>query len=233
MLIQIRDNYTQRLTLATIARVLGRQSAYLGRLFHEEIGVTVHEYITRARIAYGAAHVRSGVKIEAVALDLGYRSKKNFYRQFKRRFGKTPEGYRRAHLGIPERQQVSPGSGGENAPRLPSPRMMIRPTAPTRIAMLVTDDSGCYVGANRTAVAMTLYSVDELRGMSVEQLFPHVSVSASRCRLQLFVPGSVSLPTNTILQTKSAGPLHVHLTSLENVIRQRADQTGVVTLPTK
>jgi YesN/AraC family two-component response regulator len=68
MLEQIQGNYTQRLTLGTLARTLGRQSAYLGRLFREEIGVTVHEYITRARIEYGAAHVRSGVKIEAVAL---------------------------------------------------------------------------------------------------------------------------------------------------------------------
>src|SRR6266850_738700 len=94
MLEQIQRNYTQRLTLAALARTLGRQSAYLGRLFREEIGVTVHEYVTRARMANGAAQVRSGVKIEAVALDLGYRSKKNFYRQFKRRFGMTPDAYR-------------------------------------------------------------------------------------------------------------------------------------------
>jgi AraC-like DNA-binding protein len=35
------------------------------------------------------------VKIEAVALSVGYQSKKNFYRQFKRQFGFTPEQYRR------------------------------------------------------------------------------------------------------------------------------------------
>jgi AraC-like DNA-binding protein len=35
------------------------------------------------------------VKIEAVALELGYQSKKNFYHQFKRRFGATPQAYRR------------------------------------------------------------------------------------------------------------------------------------------
>ena len=36
------------------------------------------------------------MKIEAIALDLGYRSKKHFYRQFKRRFGMTPDVYRHA-----------------------------------------------------------------------------------------------------------------------------------------
>src|SRR3954467_5659466 len=94
MLDEIHQHYAQRLTLSMLARKLERQSAYLGKLFRDEIGVTVHEYVTRARMMYGASLVRSGVKIEAVALDLGYRSKKNFYRQFKRRFGMTPEAYR-------------------------------------------------------------------------------------------------------------------------------------------
>ncbi|HZD84859.1 MAG TPA: helix-turn-helix domain-containing protein [Gemmatimonadaceae bacterium] len=97
MLDEIQRNYNRRLTLGTLARTLRRQSAYLGRLFREEIGVTVHEYITRARMEYGSAHIRSGVKIEAVALESGYQSKKNFYRQFRRRFGMTPEEYRREH----------------------------------------------------------------------------------------------------------------------------------------
>src|SRR3979490_3205511 len=94
MLHQIQRNYTERLTLGTLGRTLGRQSAYLGRLFRDEVGITVHEYVTRARMINGAVQVRSGVKIEAVALELGYRSKKNFYLQFKRRFGMTPEAYR-------------------------------------------------------------------------------------------------------------------------------------------
>ena len=94
MLDEIHQRYNQRLTLAGLATMLRRQSAYLGRLFHDEIGVTVHEYVTRARMVFGATQVRAGVKIEAVSLDLGYRSKKNFYRQFKRRFGMTPEAYR-------------------------------------------------------------------------------------------------------------------------------------------
>src|SRR5215470_10832254 len=97
MLDQIHQNYTSRLTLGTLAKTLERQSAYLGRLFREAMGLSVHEYITRARMMFGAAQVRSGVKVEAVALDLGYRSKKNFYRQFKRRFGVTPEVYRQRH----------------------------------------------------------------------------------------------------------------------------------------
>jgi PAS domain S-box-containing protein len=247
MLDQIHQNYTQRLTLGTLARTLERQSAYLGRLFREEIGVTVHEYVTRARMMFGAAQVRSGVKIEAVALDLGYRSKKNFYRQFKRRFGMTPEAYRynqseaaghdsgappprRRHNGqasadvstsVGNRQ--SQGNRGLNAnpvARLTSlaQQMLVRTFVDSRVAMLVTDDKGCYVGANKAAVAITGYSVDELRGMSAEVLLPQRSNSDTRCRLQILLRASSSLPCNAVLRPKSTRPIHVHLTSVENVL---------------
>jgi AraC-like DNA-binding protein len=110
MLDQIHQNYPQRLTLTTLARRLERQSAYLGKLFRDEIGVTVHGYITRAQMMFGAAQVRSGVKLEAVALDLGYRIKKNFYRQFKRRFGMTPEAYRYHQSDVARDGSVAPAS---------------------------------------------------------------------------------------------------------------------------
>jgi AraC-like DNA-binding protein len=45
------------------------------------------------RLDRASALIRDGVKIEAVALLVGYRSKKNFYRQFKRRFAMTPSAY--------------------------------------------------------------------------------------------------------------------------------------------
>ena len=41
-----------------------------------------------------ATLIKDGMKIDAVALTVGYRSKKNFYRQFRRRFATTPFEYR-------------------------------------------------------------------------------------------------------------------------------------------
>jgi AraC-like DNA-binding protein len=249
MIDQIRRNFTQRLTLGTLSRTLSRQPAYLGRLFHDEMGVTVHEYVTRARMEYGAEHVRSGVKIEAVALESGYQSKKNFYRQFKRCFGMTPEAYRNWH---PEatvnhpaepsrdaqnsqagpsdpsgftsgaaRLKMAPGQISDRASRLIWPaQALTEPTlVGTSIAMLVTDDTGCYVGANDTAVFMTGYSVDELRGLPVEMLFSHLSVSDTRCRLQILLPAVSALSTNAVLRTKSAGPVHVRLMSAKNCLK--------------
>lgn len=86
----IEESYAEPVTLHVLAAALGRQASYLGALFRQETGVSMHEWLTRVRLAHATALIREGVKIEAVALLVGYRSKKNFYRQFKSRFATTP-----------------------------------------------------------------------------------------------------------------------------------------------
>jgi len=246
MLDQIHEHYSKRVTLTTLARRLGRQSAYLGRLFRDEIGMTVHEYITRARVVFGAAQVRCGVKIEAVALDLGYRSKKNFYRQFKRRFGMTPDAYRHAHLeaggpapasGAPPLRQDRSASRVLTLVRRPnllardraqstalvvpsaaSSQRMVRALLSQRIAMLATDETGRCVAANEAAVSISGYSVDELRGMPADNLFASGIGSDPGSHLHILLPISSSLPANAVFRTKSAATVQVHLTGAENLL---------------
>jgi len=95
MLDEIDRDYADIVTLRTLGAVIGRQPAYLGHVFRTALGVTVHERMTRVRLDRAAEMIKAGIKIEAVSLTVGYRSKKNFYRQFKRYFGTTPAGYRR------------------------------------------------------------------------------------------------------------------------------------------
>jgi AraC-like DNA-binding protein len=94
MLDVINTHYADAITLQTLSVRIGRQPAYLGRLFREEVGVSLRQYLTRVRLEHAAALVREGVKIEAIALSVGYRSKKNFYLQFRKRYGMTPLPYR-------------------------------------------------------------------------------------------------------------------------------------------
>jgi AraC-like DNA-binding protein len=91
----IESGFMDRITLKTISASVRGKASVLGRIFEAEVGVSVHEYLTRVRLTHAAHLVRSTMKIEAVALVVGYRSKKNFYRQFTRHFGVTPETYRR------------------------------------------------------------------------------------------------------------------------------------------
>jgi two-component system response regulator YesN len=95
MLDVIEKSYAERITLDSLATTLNRQSAYLGQLFRREVGMTVRQWVTRVRLQHATMMIRDGVKIEAVALSVGYRSKKNFYRQFRRQFAITPSEYGR------------------------------------------------------------------------------------------------------------------------------------------
>ena len=94
MLEQIESGYSRAITLRSMSARFGKHPAYLGQVFHEEVGSSAREYLTRVRLERAAELIRDGVKIEAVALIVGYRSKKNFYQRFKRYYGTTPVRYR-------------------------------------------------------------------------------------------------------------------------------------------
>lgn len=96
MLDRIEQSYSEPITLRSLAAELHRQSAYLGGMFRRVVGMSVHQWLTTVRLDRASALIRDGVKVEAVSLLVGYRSKKNFYRQFKRRFGTTPFEHRNA-----------------------------------------------------------------------------------------------------------------------------------------
>jgi AraC-like DNA-binding protein/photosystem II stability/assembly factor-like uncharacterized protein len=106
MLALIEEHAGESLSLATLARALGRQQAYLGRLFRQQMGVSTREYVVRVRLERAAGMICQGDKVEAVALEVGYRSKKNFYRQFIRHFGTTPAAYR-ARAATPHRERMA------------------------------------------------------------------------------------------------------------------------------
>lgn len=93
----IKQRYQQPLTTSTLAAELGRDRSYLATLFRRETGQTLHRYITDVRLQDAAERILQGEKIEAVALQVGYRSKKSFYRQFRARTGLTPTAFRRLH----------------------------------------------------------------------------------------------------------------------------------------
>ncbi len=90
----IRTEYAESLTLRTLAAKLEARPAHLGTMFRQQFGMTARDCLTRVRLEHAAELIRAGVKIEAVALFVGYRSKKNFYRRFKRHYATTPLQYR-------------------------------------------------------------------------------------------------------------------------------------------
>jgi len=100
MLSLIEVRYAEPLTLDVLAAAFGRSKRYLATLFRHQTGQTIHGFLTQVRVYHAASLIRAGEKIEAISLLVGYRSKKNFYRHFKRHLGVTPTAYRSAVVGL-------------------------------------------------------------------------------------------------------------------------------------
>src|SRR5262245_66602507 len=78
----IRSHYHEQISLDRLAAGVGRNAAYMSTLFHRQTGTTIRRYVARIRMRRAAILLRHGEKVEAVMLQVGYRSKKKFYRQF-------------------------------------------------------------------------------------------------------------------------------------------------------
>ena len=90
----IDERYAEPLTLDLLAEEVGRSKRHLASVFLRDFRVSVHAYLTQVRLNQALALIRAGEKIEAVSLLVGYRSKKNFYRNFNAHIGVTPIAYR-------------------------------------------------------------------------------------------------------------------------------------------
>jgi AraC-like DNA-binding protein len=90
----VRRDFRERWNLARLARHFKTSRSSIRKSFREKFGRSVREYQQLARIVASLDDVRSS-KIEAIARDVGYHSKKNFYNAFRRLIGRTPREYRR------------------------------------------------------------------------------------------------------------------------------------------
>jgi len=255
MLDAIDRQYCEAMTLRTVSAQVGRQPAHLGRLFRQEVGVTFREYLTRGRLERATELIREGVKIEAIALSVGYRSKKNFYQQFKRHYGTTPLPYRsqavpavseprgilRARLGpepIRRESDVSLGALvstvriSNRAWRLAvrAQRLMLKHFNRLRIGILLTNEVGRYLGANPAATTLTGYSLNELRQLSPEDLFADSLSMETRGVWQFLMlrPDPPDQSLNATVRTKAGEGISIRLVTFRNFLWGRRELSAML-----
>ncbi|MNB77000.1 HTH-type transcriptional regulator YesS [compost metagenome] len=94
----IQDHLQKDLSRDEIAELVGRNPAYLSRLFRKETGMSLSEYITQQRIERAKQLlVESTDKISSIAEGLGYVHFSYFAKLFRKLTGLTPQDYRRLH----------------------------------------------------------------------------------------------------------------------------------------
>lgn len=86
-------------TVRKVAAFFARHPSTIEREMKRAFHVSVHAFLTACRMrAAQRLLAESDWKIEAVGREVGYRSKKNFYEEFRRATGMTPLDFRRAAL---------------------------------------------------------------------------------------------------------------------------------------
>lgn len=91
----IRQHYSEDLSLDKIARFIKVSPTYLSRVFAQEQGQGVQEYLTEQRLQKAKELlVHSDAKIYEIAADVGYPDAIYFNKVFKKHTGKTPKEYR-------------------------------------------------------------------------------------------------------------------------------------------
>jgi AraC-like DNA-binding protein len=88
-------DYKTPLSLTALARKFRVHRNDLAREFKAAFSISTHEYVTTRRMLVAAELlVSTTLRVESVANEVGYQSKKNFYRHFRQRFDTTPAQFR-------------------------------------------------------------------------------------------------------------------------------------------
>jgi AraC family transcriptional regulator len=83
-------------TIGVLAALAGASAYHLARVFREEVGMTIHRYVTRARLAVALERVLDGERdLGAVALESGFASHSHFTARFHQLFGLAPSQVRK------------------------------------------------------------------------------------------------------------------------------------------
>jgi AraC-like DNA-binding protein len=92
----LKQHYEDRLAVNELAQHLRCSPSYLQRTFKETTGFTLREYQAELRLGEVLRLLEgSDLKIEAIARDVGFRSKKDLYRVVQARVGCTPLEFRK------------------------------------------------------------------------------------------------------------------------------------------
>lgn len=93
----ISENYMNPITTADVARAVNFSPNYLSRKFRQEAGIGLHEYLVFVRLHHAALElVSTKDSITAIAFRCGFSDSNYFKDAFKKKYGLTPRGYRKA-----------------------------------------------------------------------------------------------------------------------------------------
>ena len=92
----IKENYTEDLSLETLAEIFGYSPAYLSRMFQKYAGINYKSYLQGIRLEYAYRELlETNHTISDTALNNGFPNSKAFSKAFTEKYGRLPSEFRR------------------------------------------------------------------------------------------------------------------------------------------
>ncbi len=93
----IHDHISEDLSTSALAEVSGYSTGYLSRVFKQEMGTSIHEYITQSRMNLARELLcNTHLRVYEIASGCGYDNTTYFIKVFKAQTGQTPQEYKQA-----------------------------------------------------------------------------------------------------------------------------------------
>lgn len=86
----IEENIKEDLTIDILANEVGYSVYHFSRIFKEQMGMSLMEYVRERRLICASKDIFSGKKIIDVSIEFGFKTHSGFSKAFKNKFGFTP-----------------------------------------------------------------------------------------------------------------------------------------------
>lgn len=94
----IKHNYSEQLSLKSVANNIYLNNYYLSHLFRSEMNMTFSDYLNKIRMEESIALMKSSnMKVQEIAEAVGYRDANYFTKAFKKYYSMTPKKYMNMH----------------------------------------------------------------------------------------------------------------------------------------
>jgi two-component system response regulator YesN len=94
----IHEHISENIGTSVLAEVSGYSSGYLSRVFKQHKGISIHEYITQARMTLAKEMlINTTLRIYEISTACGYDNTAYFIKVFKSQYGQTPQEYKQSH----------------------------------------------------------------------------------------------------------------------------------------
>ena len=86
----IENNITEKFTVEDISKKIGYSMYHFSRIFSEQMGVSIMEYVKERKLLRAAEDIMIGKRILDVAIEYGYETHSGFTKAFRKKYGFSP-----------------------------------------------------------------------------------------------------------------------------------------------